>query len=232
MKLSSELPPQPPRSRIIAAEALVGVQPVDLQALVKPVEDAPRRLTARDFSNALARQAYDLGWKRGREQGERAGLAQGRTEATQAVEGRMGGTVEAVAARLDRAVDGVQQQLQALPALLADELAILAIAIAREVLRREPGIDPAGLLPAAHEALSALGEGASALEIHMHPDDAARLGPHLEVVQSGRCRLRDDASLPPGGCRIESDTGSADAGLAARWQAVMDRLGHPLEPSP
>ena len=41
-----------------------------------------------------------------------------------------------------------------------------------------------------------------------------------------------DEDLPRGGCRVEGDTGIAEAGFETRWQAVMARLGRDEEPGP
>ncbi len=221
---------QPPVSRITPAEALQGARLVDLQALAAPAPQASRRLSARDFSNELARQAYALGHRRGHEQGLRAGFDQGYEQGSQALEAAQSRAAADLAARMNRILDGFQRDLQSLETQLASDMVTLAVDIAREVLRRELSLGPEALLPAAREALRALGEGASALEIHLNPQDAARLAPQLEAVQAGHCSVREDPGLPAGSCRVEGDTGIADAGFEARWQAVMARLGRDEEP--
>ncbi|WP_427911988.1 FliH/SctL family protein [Ramlibacter sp. MMS24-I3-19] len=222
----------PAPSRIIAAEALGGfVRPVDLDELTgaQPVQ---RRLSSRDLSNETARAAYALGHRRGYEQGARAGLQQGYEQGSQALEAHQSRTAADLAAQMQRVLDGFTRDLAALEAQVASDVVTLAVDIARQVLRRELSVDETALLPAAREALRALGEGASALEIHLNPQDASRLAPHLDAVQSGTCRVVPDEDLPRGGCRVEGDTGIAEAGFEARWQAVMARLGRDEEPGP
>lgn len=236
MKPSSEFAPhlpqptQPPASRIIAAESLQGARLVDLQSLDGPAPQAPRRLSARDFSNELARQAYALGHRRGHAQGLRAGFDQGYEQGSQALEAAQSRAAADLAARMNRILEGFQRDLRSLETQLASDMVTLAVDIAREVLRRELSVGPEALLPAAREALRTLGEGASALEIHLNPQDAARLAPQLEAVQAGHCAVREDPGLPAGSCRVEGDTGIADVSFEARWQAVMARLGRDEEP--
>ncbi|MGZ5179106.1 MAG: FliH/SctL family protein [Ramlibacter sp.] len=222
--------PQP--SRIIAAEALGGVRAFDLDELAGARPAPARRLSARDLSNETARAAYALGHRRGYEQGARAGLQQGYSEGSQALEAFESRKAADTAAQMQRLLDGFARDLAAMESQVASDLVSLAVDIARQVLRRELTVDEDALLPAAREALRALGEGASALEIHLHPQDAARIAPHLEGAQGGACRVVADEDLPRGGCRVEGDTGMAEAGFEARWHAVMARLGRDEEPLP
>ncbi len=221
-----------PASRIIAAESLSEVAQFDLTELATPELPAPRRLSSRDLSNETARAAYTLGRKRGWEQGVRAGSQQGYAQGAQALEAAESAQVAKVAAQLARLAEDFRGGLAALEGDVADDLVTLAIDIARQVLRRELASDPQALLPVAREALQCVAEGASQLHLHAHPDDAAMLAAHLEGAAAGQPQIVPDASLPVGSCRVEADTGVAEAGFAARWQAVMAALGRDAEPAP
>jgi flagellar assembly protein FliH len=227
---AADPPPAAASSRIIAAEALQGAQAFDLTELAGAREPVQRRLTARDLSNETARAAYALGHRRGYEQGARAGLQQGYAEGSQALEAHQSRKAADIAGQMQRILDAFGRDMAALEAQVASDLVSLAVDIARQVLRRELSHDEEALLPVAREALRTLGEGAAALEIHLHPQDAERIAPHLDAVQAGRCKVRQDPSLPRGGCRVEGDTGIAEAGFDTRWQAVMARLGRDEEP--
>jgi flagellar assembly protein FliH len=223
--------PAAPASRIIAAEALAAVTPVDLAELAGAA--APlRSLSSRDLGNETARAAFALGRRRGYEQGVREGLEQGFASGSlELAQFQAQRSAEAVA-RSQPLVEGFRTGLARLESDLAADLVSLAIDIARQVLRREPAPDAQALLPAAREALRSVAEGASQLHLHVHPGDAAILAEHLEAVRSGHCKLRPDGALPAGSCRLEADTGIAEAGFAERWQAVMDTLGRSWESPP
>lgn len=222
----------PPSSRIIVAEALDSVSAFDLSELQEAAPRPARPLSSRDLSNETARAAFELGRKRGYARGVREGFQQGFEQGSQALEAfEMQKTAE-IARRMQPLADGFRAGLAALESDVAADLVTLAVDIARQVLRREVQADPQALLPAAREALRSVAEGASQLKMHVHPDDAAMLAEHLDLVRSGRCELRPDAALAPGSCRVEADTGIAEAGFAERWQAVMAGLGREWEEAP
>lgn len=223
-------PAVPPASRIISAEALRGVAAFPMGELSQTV-GAPPPLSPRDLTNETARAAYALGRRRGFEQGARAGLQQGYSEGSQALDDFESRKAADIARQMQSLVDGFRGELAALQSQVASDLVSLAVDIARQVLRRELATDPASLLPVAAEALRALGEGASQLEVRMNPDDASLLRDHLQAMPAAKSwQLTEDPSVHRGGCRVEADTGVADASFEARWQAVMDALGREGEP--
>ena len=230
-RASSDPAPAAAASRIIAAEALRGVASFSLTELAAQ-GPATRRLTARDLSNETARAAYDLGRKRGFAQGARSGLLQGYSEGSLGREELESRTAAELVRQMQQLIEGFRSEMAALESQVASDLVSLAVDIARQVLRREISCGATALLPAAREALRALGEGASQLELHLNPADAALLADQFETVQAGLCRVREDPDMPLGGCRVEADTGVAEAGFEARWQAVMAMLGREEEPLP
>ena len=219
-------------SRIIAAEAVRGVASFGLRELTAAGSAPTRRLTVRDLSNETARAAFELGRQRGLAQGIQSGRAQGYREGSQGLAEFGSRKAADVARQIQELADTFRAEMTALESQVASDLVSLAVDIARQVLRREPATDAAALLPAAREALRALGEGASQLELHLNPADAAILANQLEAVQAGVCRVHEDPGMPRGSCRVEADTGVAEAGFEARWQAVMATLGREEEPLP
>ncbi len=192
-----------------------------------------RVLGRRDEANEKAHAAYLLGRQRGHDAGIRIGRQQGYAEGAQALAAASAGEARQVAQTLHDLATRFQEQLGALESEVATDLVSLAIDIAREVLRREVTMTPQGLLPVATEALRALGEGASHMEMRVHPGDADLLREHLGTFPGGvRCHLREDSSITRGGLRLEADTGVVDATFEARWQSVMATLGRDEEPLP
>jgi len=221
-------PPAQPASRIVPAQALRGVASFAMGELASNPNAPARRLTARDLDNETARAAFALGQRRGYELGARAGLEQGYSEGSQALEEFESRKAADVAGQMQQLAENFRVQMAALESQVASDLVSLAIDIARQVLRREPATDPAALQPAAAEALRALGDGASQIELRLNPADA-------EVLQGqlgNTVTLHADAAMARGNCRVEADTGIADAGFESRWQAVMAALGRDEEPLP
>jgi flagellar assembly protein FliH len=222
-------------SRITAGEVLhevMGFRIADL--LPDPVDIEPRpALSNRDIDNQTARAAFDLGHQRGYAKGTRKGHEQGYIEGSRAFEDFKSREAADAAQHMQRIVASFKGEMATLESQLASDLVSLAIDIARQVIRDELRLRPDALLPAAKEALRALGEGASRMELRVNPSDAAMLREHLEqqAVATG-WKVQADPSIMPGGCRIDADTGVADATFEARWQAVMASLGRDEEPLP
>jgi flagellar assembly protein FliH len=233
MKALSDLQPAAPASRIIPGGALGGVQRFDLSQLPLGSGPAPRRLSRRDLDNETARAAYAMGRERGYAMGASAGLQQGYSEGSQALEDFESRKAADVARQMQGLADNFTAEMAALESQVASDLVSLAIDIAREVLRREISLDADSLLPVAREALRAVGEGASQMDVCVHPGDAGVLRAHLqEQPGSAAWRIVEDASMMRGGLKVEADTGVADASFEARWQAVMASLGRDEEPLP
>lgn len=229
MKAMSE-PAPPPQSRIIAAESLHGVARVTLQEL-NAASASARHLGPHDLDNETARAAYALGRRRGFELGARSGLEQGFAEGSQALHEFESRKASETAAQMQQLVDSFRSELALLESHVASDLVSLAVNIARQVLRRELVLDPGSLIPVAAEALRALAEGASQLEVRLNPADASMFRQHLQVMPAARAwQLTEDPEIARGGCRVEADTGVADARFETRWQAVMATLGRDEEP--
>lgn len=223
-----------PASRIIAAEALRGVSSFAMAELSTMARDAaPAPLRARDLDNEIGRAAYALGRRRGFQEGSRTGLEQGYSEGSQALEDFESRKAADIARQMQQLADEFRRELGLLESQVASDLVSLTIDIAREVLRRELNHDARAVLPAATEALRALGEGASRIELRTHPADAQVLRKHLQDTPGAPAwQVHEDASMARGGCRIEADTGVADASFETRWQSVMASLGRDEEPLP
>ena len=222
----------PATSRIISAESLRGVASYALSELSADGMTV-RHLGPRDLTNETARAAYALGRRRGFEQGARNGLQQGYSEGSQALDDFQSRKAADVARQMQQLVDNFRTEMGALESQVASDLVSLAVDIARQVLRRELTQDANALLPVASEALRALAEGASQLELRVNPADAPMLRQHLDSLPAACVwQLCEDPSITRGGCRVEADTGVADASFEARWQAVMASLGRDEEPLP
>lgn len=220
-------------SRIIAAEELSSVGSFSLGNLAITSRPAVQRLTQRDLTNETARAAYDLGRRRGFELGARSGLEQGYSEGSQALDEFQSRKATDVAGQMAALIDCFVAEMAALESQVASDLVSLAIDISRQVIRREISLSEDALIPVAKEALKALSEGVTQMEIRVHPGDADALGKVMESQSSAlNWKLREDSGMTRGGCRIDADTGVADASFEARWQSVMSALGRHEEPLP
>lgn len=198
-------------SRIIPREKASGCLPW------KPAALAPvRSAGASAGSQADPEQARERGYAEGFEQGLRAGMEAARKQLTEQAK-----QITHVLASADQALIDVGEKL-------SREVADLAFAIARQVVRYELTLDKEAVLPLVREALSALPEGTQYGQLMLHPADATVVRDALgDELADKQWRLVEDRSLSPGGCRIVAPCGDINATLEMRWARVETALRHP-----
>ncbi len=171
---------------------------------------------------ALIQQACDDAYAEGFAQGQvQTALEwQQRMDAYIAQQGReMAQRLQGVVQTLDASLIDMQQDM-------AQQLLELACDIARQVVRQELSVNPSALQPVVREAVGMLvTEGRPAL-VRLHPDDMEAMAqPLREEMDSPGVQWMADASVPPGGCLVESAGTVVDGSLDKRWQRAIAALG-------
>lgn len=167
--------------------------------------ELPNLLTA-DKLERIQKQAYDEGFARGRSDG----LTDGKAE------------LQARTAVLEKLLNSLAEPLEELDDRIEQELVALALAAARVIVRRELKTDPAQVVAAVREALSALPAAARNVRVQLHPEDAALVRQVLNLSQEERAwQIVEDPLLARGGCKVLTDTSQVDATLDARLTAIM-----------
>jgi flagellar assembly protein FliH len=155
---------------------------------------------------ALERQARDEGYAAGHAQGLAQAQAQGRERV----------------ARLEAICTQAARPLDALDAAVEQELAQLALLVARRVIAHELATRPELIVPAVRQAAAALPAATRELRVRLHPDDLALLReldaaePHWQLVA--------DPALERGDCLLESERSRLDARLETRLAAMVDAV--------
>jgi flagellar assembly protein FliH len=187
-------------------------------AWVLPAVDGPlvgrsRRLGDLD---ALEREAWDTGFAAGRE----AGLAAVRQEQ------------QAQLAELDQRLrrwaqilELLAQPLHELDAQVEQQLAALAAAIARQVVRREIRMQPDQIVAVIRETVALLPLATRDVRVHLHPDDAALVRECLrEPGAAAAWSIVEDPVLGRGGCRVTTENSTIDARVEQRLGAAIAAL--------
>ena len=126
-------------------------------------------------------------------------------------------------------VNNFGTQLDALEAQMAQAVAQAAVMLARRVVRSELKSHPEQIAEAAQQAVNAVLLSAAHIRVSVHPDDHAVVAAGAaEALQARGARLLADAQVTRGGCRVESDLGSIDASIEARWNQAAAVLGSAL----
>jgi flagellar assembly protein FliH len=158
-----------------------------------------------DLQAEAYREAFEQGLAEGREAGQR--------EARTQVE-RLAGMFYDLAKPFDALDEEVER-----------ELLTLAMALARQIVRRELKTDPTQIIGIIREAIDALPVAAREVRVHLHPEDAAVVRQHLAPTESQRAwTLVEDPVMARGGCQVTTATSRIDARLETRLGAILSEL--------
>ena len=105
------------------------------------------------------------------------------------------------------------------------ELARLAMAIARQVVRRELSSDPQQIVAVVREARSALSDVRGRLRIALHPDEAPVVrGMFSEDESLSGIEVDEDPAIARGGCTLTTDVSFVDAQVETRLARLAVQL--------
>ncbi len=157
----------------------------------------------------LQAEAYKEAFEQGLAEGREAGRAQAQAQ------------VERLAAMFH----DLAQPFEALDEEVERELLTLAMALARQIVRRELKTDPTQIIGILRDAIAALPVSAREIRVHLHPEDAAVVRQHLAPTESERAwAIVEDPVMARGGCQVMSATSRIDARLETRLGAILSDL--------
>jgi flagellar assembly protein FliH len=182
----------------------VGVVPtVSVPAVVEP-DPAERQASLA----AIERDAFMKGFA----QGERAG-AEASAQRGEAMLRRLAETLDELASLRGQMIRQTERQMVQ-----------ITLAVARRVIFREVSIEPDLLIALARVALERLGESA-AVTVRLHPEEFEATGAARTAQLTGASvTVVADPRISRGGCRVESDLGTMDAGIDAQIQEITRAL--------
>lgn len=170
---------------------------------------------------------YQEGRREGRDQGYKKGQLEGHAEGYQRgfAEGLNSGRDEALlrVQKLEQILNTLSRPLAALDKSVEEELAALAIDIARQLVRRELRAAPGEIVAVVREAVGLLPVASAGVQVRLHPEDARlirevlSLGPEDQPVW----RIIEDQALTRGGCVVNSELSRIDATVEKRLGAVI-----------
>jgi flagellar assembly protein FliH len=185
---------------VLAADQTAGATRWEQPAM----EGGGALLTARQLES-LQKHAFEEAYA--------AGYAAGKSEARVHVE------------RFEALMRSFARPLEDLDASVEESLVAHAVAIARQIIRRELRADSGEIVAVLREALALLPVGMREVRVHLHPEDARVVRSLAEASsQEQMWRIVEDPALARGGCRVESESSQVDARLETRIGAVVSRL--------
>ena len=157
----------------------------------------------------LQAEAHKEAFQQGLEEGRQAGRAE----------------VRAQVERLSGMFYDLAKPFEILDAEVERELLTLALALARQIVRRELKTDPTQIIAIIREAIAALPVAAREVRVHLHPEDAAVVRENLAPTESERAwSIIEDPVMARGGCQITTTTSRIDARLETRLGSILSEL--------
>lgn len=131
-----------------------------------------------------------------------------------------------MASLLDAIGNGIAQAQQD----VAQNLLDLALETARQMVIQTLAYKPDVVLNVIREAVDALPHVHTGVHLVVHPEDAAIIRQHMgEQLNHNGWKILEDASITPGGARIETSSSQVDATVETRWKRIVSALGQESE---
>lgn len=171
----------------------------------------------------IEREAWDKGFVEGREAGIAAARKQEQTAMLE---------IQQRVQHMGAILDFMVQPMAALDSEVQRQLASLAGAIARQIVRRELKTHPDEIVAVIRETVGLLPLSARDVHVHLHPEDAKLVRSCLAEASSDRAwSIAEDPIVARGGCRVSSENSTIDAQLEQRLgAAIATALGDARSP--
>ncbi len=152
------------------------------------------------------------------EQARREGLEQGIKEGRAAGAGEFADRIQ----RLEQLIATLDKPLERLDESVEQQLAQLAMIVARQLVRRELKTEPEQVIGVVRDALAALPLTARNVRLSLHPDDAVLVREALSLQHDeASIRLVEDPVQARGGCRVLTESSQIDATVESRLNAII-----------
>lgn len=225
------LPPITDNGRVLSSaekeakerrNALLKRNKESIQTVEMPAPPANVGMTAQEMQ-----AIFDEAEKDGFEQGHKEGFTKGNAEGYEA--GRQQGLME-MRAQLVAEQQRFQKIMQALLHPLNEQdddiehlLLDVVCTLTQSVVQRELLTDSSQILNLVKQAIEALPIGSKNIRVCLNPDDLAAVETYAEEQQLD-WKFFGDASLQPGGCRIDTPESRVDFSASSRLQTVLEQF--------
>ncbi|HEY6456188.1 MAG TPA: FliH/SctL family protein [Steroidobacteraceae bacterium] len=184
-----------------------------------PIVGLRRDATSR-ARDADATRASDSARQAEMARGYEAGVSAGRAELQ-----KHNDALAAQVARLDGILTQLARPLPTLEGEVEQQLVLLALAVGKQLARRELRADPGQIAALIREAVGRLPAAAREVRVHLHPEDAAAVAQRLASAGQERAwSVVEDPTLTRGGCLVRSENSQIDARVESRVNAMVSSM--------
>lgn len=123
------------------------------------------------------------------------------------------------------ALDALSRPLAQVDDVVHEQIATLALLIARAVVRRELRSDPSQVIGMVRETVALLPASGRGARVLLHPEDAALLRERLSPAgPEAAWSIIEDPALSRGDCRVHTDYARIDARIETRLNEALAAL--------
>jgi flagellar assembly protein FliH len=160
------------------------------------------------------------------QEAEAAGRAAGLAAAQRQYEAKLREAND-LCASLHSALNALSRPLAHVDDDVHSQIVLLAVALARGLVRRELRTDPTQIIGVVRETVSLLPASARGVRVVLHPEDAALVRQRLPVNGPDQAwSIADDPVLARGDCRVFTEFAQIDARVESRLnEAIAALLG-------
>ena len=157
----------------------------------------------------IQKQAYDEAYARGLKEGMAAGQSH----------------IQEQARLFISLANSLQNPIKEMDENIENEIALLCLTIAKQIIRREITLDSGHIISVIREALSALPISAQKIRISLHPDDGVVVRKVMtELNEDISWCIVDDITLTRGGCKVVTENSQIDATLETRMAMIAAKI--------
>lgn len=179
-------------------------------------------------------EGFAQGQQEGHAQGAEEGLAKGHEEGF--AKGLEEGTIKGLATGEEQVqqyltnwtslIDSIQNPVANVEKELEKELVLLAVSLAKGVIRSEVKTNTDLIFQALSEGLKALPIQEKHYQIHLHPDDIALVNNHFspEEIAKHHWDFIESPKMSAGGCEIVTQSNAVDITVERRVKDVIDKF--------
>lgn len=203
-------------SNVIDAGQAAGAERWSAPAVAGPLAARRRDWRTVDELEGIERVAWEESYAAGLKAGQAAAEAEAQSRIAQ---------LDAQVARLESILNLLARPLSRMDGEVETQLVLLAVGIARQLLRRELKLDPSQVVAAVRETVALLPAAARDVRVRLHPEDAALVRDKLATPQAEQAwSIVEDPVLSRGDCRVSAEAAQIDARLESRLAAVVATL--------
>jgi flagellar assembly protein FliH len=179
-------------------------------------------------------EGFSQGHQEGHAQGTEVGLDKGHTDGFE--KGLKEGTTQGLANGEEQVqqylaswislIDSIQNPVANVEKALEKELVLLAVSLAKGVIRSEVKTNTDLIFQALSEGLKALPIQEKNYQIHLHPDDIVLVNNHFssEEISKHRWDFIGSPEISVGGCEIVTQSNAVDITVERRVKDVIDKF--------